>query len=46
MHYKQMTLRIQKELYIELKKIAAQSGLTVTAVLIAAIWWSVLRLKC
>lgn len=41
----QTTLRIQTELHKELKIIASQTGLTVSSLLIVAIWWSVLKLK-
>lgn len=42
---KLITLRIEKDLYEELKNISRQSGLTVTSVLIVAIWKSVLKLN-
>lgn len=42
---KQTTLRVQSTLYDNLKTIAEQMGLTVTSVLIVAIWWSVLKPK-
>ncbi len=43
--HKQMTLRIQEDLHEELKIISKQSGLTVTSLLILAIWRSVPELK-
>lgn len=43
---KQTTLRIQIDLYEELKAIAGQTGLSVTSLLIVAIWMSVLKPKC
>lgn len=43
---KQTTQRIQTELYEELKAIAKQTGLTVSSLLIVAIWWSVLKPEC
>lgn len=42
---KRITLRIQMDLYKELKKMSGQTGLTVTSLLIAAIWQSVLKPK-
>lgn len=42
---KPITLRIKKDLYEELKVISKQSGLTVTSVLIVAIWKNVLKLN-
>lgn len=42
----QTTLRLSNELCGELERIAEQSGLTVTALLIIAIWQSVLRHRC
>lgn len=40
---KQTTMRIQTKLYKELKMISEQSGLTVTSLLIVAIWRRVLK---
>lgn len=42
----QTTIRLPSELYEELKTISNKMGLTVTALLIVAIWRSVLKLKC
>ena len=42
---KQITLRIQSDLYDELEKIAEQTGLTITTLLIVSIFQSVLKLK-
>ena len=41
----QTTIRLPSELYIEIKKIAKQTGLTVTSLLIVAIWRHVLKPK-
>lgn len=41
----QTTIRLPGELHQELTAIAKQMGLTLTAVLLVAIWWSVLRLR-
>ena len=41
----QTTIRIQTDLFKELKAIAEQTGLSVTALLIVAIWKNVLKLK-
>lgn len=42
---KQITLRIETALYDELKTISEQTGLTITSLLIVAIWQNVLGLK-
>lgn len=42
---KKMTIRVPQELYKELEIMSKQTGLTVTSLLIAAIWQSVLKLK-
>lgn len=41
----QTTIRLPDELHKELALIAEETGLTITALLIVAIWWNVLRLK-
>lgn len=41
----QTTVRLSAELHEALVAISKQTGLTVTALLIAAIWMSVLKLK-
>ncbi len=41
----QTTLRLPAELCAELKAISAHTGITVTALLLGAIWWSVLKLR-
>ena len=41
----QTTIRLTIELYSELALISKQTGLTVTALLLVAIWRSVLKLK-
>ena len=41
----QTTIRLPAELYNELLLMAKETGLTITALLIAAIWWHALRLK-
>lgn len=43
---RQTTLRIGAELYAELKNIANQSGLTVTSLLLIAIWNNILKWPC
>lgn len=43
--FKQMTWRMSNELHDELKMIAQQTGLTVTSVLLVAIWKNVLGTK-
>lgn len=45
MEREQTTIRLPAELHKELAIIAKQTGLTITALLIAAIWQSVLKLK-
>ena len=45
MERKQTTIRLPVELHKELVAISKQSGLTVMALLILAIWWNVLRPK-
>lgn len=42
---KQITLRLDINLYKELKIISEQTGLTISSLLIVAIWQNVLRLK-
>lgn len=42
---RQVTLRLQKELIDELQIMSIQTGLTVTSLLIVAIWKSVLKPK-
>lgn len=42
---KQTTLRIQEKLHEEFKTRSIQTGLTVTSLLLVAIWWSDLGLK-
>ena len=42
---KNITVRMHTDLYRELKSISAQMGLTITSVLIVAIWRSVLGPK-
>lgn len=44
-YQKQTTIRLQEELYKELKLISEQTGLTITSLLVVAIWWSVLKTK-
>ena len=44
-HKKQTTLRVPTELYIELALISAQTGLTVTSLLLVAIWQNILKLR-
>jgi len=43
MERKKITLRLPMELHRELSIISDQSGMTVTAVLLAAMWWHVLK---
>lgn len=45
-HSRQMTLRMRTDLHEELQTIANQTGLTVSSLLIAAIWRSVLKPEC
>lgn len=45
MKRKKTTIRLPMELYSELVSISQQTGFTVTALLIAAIWMNVLKLK-
>lgn len=45
MNREQTTIRLPTELYNELLLMSKQTGLTVTALLIAAIWRHVLKLK-
>ena len=45
MEREQTTIRLPKELHNELVTISQQTGLTVTALLLVAIWRSVLKLK-
>lgn len=40
-----MTIRLPEEYYNKLKSISLEMGLTVSAMLIGAIWWNVLKLK-
>ena len=42
---KTLTLRLNEGLFTELQQISAQSGFTVTALIIAAIWNSILSPK-
>ena len=41
----QTTIRLETDLYSELLSISEQSGLSVTALLIAAMWQHVLKLR-
>lgn len=41
----QTTIRLTREVYNELSIISKNMGLTVTALMIVAIWWNVLRLR-
>ena len=41
--FKQTTFRLPMELYEELEIISNQTGLTITSLLLAAIWWNVLK---
>mgnify|MGYP003289452794 CR=1 FL=1 len=43
---KSITLRIPNKLYEELEKMSRQTGLTVTSLLLVAIWKNALELKC
>lgn len=45
MEREQLTIRLPEDLYNELIVISQQTGLTVTALLLLAIWRSVLQLK-
>lgn len=42
---KKITIRIPQELYKELETISKQMGLTITCLLIVAIWRNVLKLR-
>ena len=42
---KTLTLRLNEDLFAELQQISEQSGFTVTALIIAAIWNSILSPK-
>ena len=44
--FKYITLRIPLELHQELEAMSNQTGMTVTSLLISAIWQNVLRPKC
>lgn len=41
----QTTIRLPVELYNKLAEISKHTGLTVTALIIASIWWRVLKPK-
>ena len=45
MEREQTTIRLPAELYCELKKVSEESGLSITSLLIVAIWMSVLKLR-